>query len=229
MADDRYTIQRGDTLWDLARRWGTTVDELMRLNPQIQDRNKIYAGASMRQPVPASPPVSSQQSAPAGASLRRETVGDSSPVSPLKEMGIAGPGSLHDSGELPQMQFPGATLNAPAMNPVQQDAYQASQGMQTNPELAALQAAGLLAMIPAMTRGIPALAGAMPPALPQAGMLGNTVKGAVNWPGAAPSMSNVAPVFPNNPGAAAALVQGMLARQAAVPTAPNWSQILGGL
>lgn len=39
-----YTIVEGDTLNKLALKFGTTVDELMRLNPSIKDRNKIYAG-----------------------------------------------------------------------------------------------------------------------------------------------------------------------------------------
>jgi len=55
------------------------------------------------------------------------------------------------------------------------------------------------------TKGIGALAGAAPRAA-RAGMLGNTVKGAVNWPGAKPSLSNVAPV--GNPG----MVKAMLAK-----------------
>lgn len=39
-----YTIAEGDTLNKLAFKFGTTVDELMRLNPSIKDRNQIYAG-----------------------------------------------------------------------------------------------------------------------------------------------------------------------------------------
>jgi LysM repeat protein len=56
----RYEIQRGDTLWDLARKYGTTVDEIMRLNPHIKDRNKIYAGRTITLPDPpaAEPPKS---------------------------------------------------------------------------------------------------------------------------------------------------------------------------
>jgi|GEM_PF-3847805 lysozyme len=39
-----YTIKAGDTLSALAKKFGTTVSELMKLNPQIKDPNLIYAG-----------------------------------------------------------------------------------------------------------------------------------------------------------------------------------------
>jgi len=42
----------GDTLWSLARRFGTTVEELVRLN-NIADPDLIYAGAPLR--VPGAP------------------------------------------------------------------------------------------------------------------------------------------------------------------------------
>ena len=41
------TIKPGDTLSGLAKQYGTSVSELMKLNPQIKDRDKIYAGAKL--------------------------------------------------------------------------------------------------------------------------------------------------------------------------------------
>lgn len=41
-----YTLVWGDTLWSLAQRYGTTVEELARLN-QIPDPNRIAAGAQI--------------------------------------------------------------------------------------------------------------------------------------------------------------------------------------
>ncbi|HIS02838.1 MAG TPA: LysM peptidoglycan-binding domain-containing protein, partial [Candidatus Pullichristensenella avicola] len=38
-----YTVQRGDTLSEIAERFGTTVSELVRLN-SIADRDRIYPG-----------------------------------------------------------------------------------------------------------------------------------------------------------------------------------------
>jgi nucleoid-associated protein YgaU len=46
-----YTIKAGDTLSALARKFGTTVSELMRLNPQIKDPNLIYAGKTLKVPA----------------------------------------------------------------------------------------------------------------------------------------------------------------------------------
>jgi len=42
-----YTIKSGDTLSQIAKAQGTTVAELMRLNPQITNPNLIYAGKSL--------------------------------------------------------------------------------------------------------------------------------------------------------------------------------------
>jgi tyrosinase len=43
-----YVIQRGDTLRIIAARYGTTVDNLLALNPQIWNPNWIYAGQVIR-------------------------------------------------------------------------------------------------------------------------------------------------------------------------------------
>ena len=41
-----YRIRRGDTLWDIARRFDTTVDELAALN-HIADPDRIYVGETL--------------------------------------------------------------------------------------------------------------------------------------------------------------------------------------
>ena len=43
-----YTVQPGDTLSEIADKFGTTVSRLMELNPQIEDANLIYAGEIIR-------------------------------------------------------------------------------------------------------------------------------------------------------------------------------------
>lgn len=45
-----YTIQRGDTLSGIAKKYGTTVDTLMSLNPYITNKNLIYAGKTLNLP-----------------------------------------------------------------------------------------------------------------------------------------------------------------------------------
>jgi LysM repeat protein len=49
----RIGIQWGDTLSGLAAKYGTTVDALMKANPQIKDPNKIYAGDTLTIPADA--------------------------------------------------------------------------------------------------------------------------------------------------------------------------------
>ncbi len=43
-----YTVRSGDTLSGIAARFGTTLYALLRLNPQIQDPNRIYPGQIIR-------------------------------------------------------------------------------------------------------------------------------------------------------------------------------------
>lgn len=62
-----YTIQRGDTLSGLAKRFGTTVSELARLN-NIQDVNKIYAGNTLKLPETQKPASVPAQQASSNAS-----------------------------------------------------------------------------------------------------------------------------------------------------------------
>jgi LysM repeat protein len=45
-----YIVQRGDTLRIIANRFGTTVDAILRLNPQITNANLIFVGQSIRLP-----------------------------------------------------------------------------------------------------------------------------------------------------------------------------------
>lgn len=46
-----YTIQRGDTLRKIATRLNTTVDTILRVNPQIYNPNLIYAGQAINLPA----------------------------------------------------------------------------------------------------------------------------------------------------------------------------------
>lgn len=46
-----YTIQRGENLSYIARKFNTSVDNLLRENPQIRDKNLIYAGQKLNLPT----------------------------------------------------------------------------------------------------------------------------------------------------------------------------------
>lgn len=47
-APHSITIQHGDTLSQIAARYHTSVAHLLQLNPGIKDKNRIYAGNSLR-------------------------------------------------------------------------------------------------------------------------------------------------------------------------------------
>jgi hypothetical protein len=67
-----YTIRSGDTMWAIARRAKTTLEEIAKLNPQISDLSKISIGQVITLPdVPISDP-SKQPSAPISTFLVQE-------------------------------------------------------------------------------------------------------------------------------------------------------------
>lgn len=62
--EDSYKIAPGDNLSTLAKKFGTTVDALMKANPQIKDANRIQAGATLNVPGKGSEPKGSVRSGP---------------------------------------------------------------------------------------------------------------------------------------------------------------------
>lgn len=59
-----YTIQSGDTLSGIAKKYGTTVDTLMSLNPYITNKNLIYAGKTLNLPGQTTSSTTSSSSTP---------------------------------------------------------------------------------------------------------------------------------------------------------------------
>ncbi len=51
-ASFRYVVQVGDTLFFIARRFGTTVDAILAINPQITDPSRIFPGQVIMIPQP---------------------------------------------------------------------------------------------------------------------------------------------------------------------------------
>ncbi|TBW45987.1 LysM domain-containing protein [Marinobacter halodurans] len=70
MMASAYTVQAGDTLSRIAQKNNATVSGLMRLNPSIEDPNRIYTGQQLKlpgshgQPLTASPATDVSESAP---------------------------------------------------------------------------------------------------------------------------------------------------------------------
>lgn len=48
----RYRVRRGDTLSSIARQNNTTVANILALNPEIKDKNMIFAGSVITLPAP---------------------------------------------------------------------------------------------------------------------------------------------------------------------------------
>lgn len=46
-----YTIKKGDTLSAIAKKYNTTIENIMKANPSIKNPNKIYAGQVIQIPV----------------------------------------------------------------------------------------------------------------------------------------------------------------------------------
>ncbi len=49
-----YYVQRGDTLRNIASRWSTTVEEILKVNPKITNPNLIYVGQAINIPLSVS-------------------------------------------------------------------------------------------------------------------------------------------------------------------------------
>jgi len=72
-ASSGYTIQKGDTLTKIAKANNTTVDAIMKANPQITDPNKIAAGASLNLPGQSAAPAPQKPAAQPAAPTTRQT------------------------------------------------------------------------------------------------------------------------------------------------------------
>lgn len=78
-----YTVQKGDTLTSIAKKYGVTVPELLKANPSIKDPNLIKVGQVIT--IPGKP--SSPAAAPGTDPAKPET-GTVAPSSPPPSMGL---------------------------------------------------------------------------------------------------------------------------------------------
>ena len=47
-----YTLQEGDNIWDIAMKYGTTMEHILEINPQIEDETKMQIGEVIKLEVP---------------------------------------------------------------------------------------------------------------------------------------------------------------------------------
>ena len=74
-----YTIKKGDTLTSIAKAHKTDVETLAKNNPQIKDRDTIYAGSVMKVPAPRTEAPSTKEGA---VCLREEAPTARQPATP---------------------------------------------------------------------------------------------------------------------------------------------------
>ena len=48
----QYTLQEGDNIWDIAMKYGTTMEHILEINPQIEDETKMQIGEVIKLEVP---------------------------------------------------------------------------------------------------------------------------------------------------------------------------------
>ena len=47
----RYTVEKGDTLWNIAKRFDISLDDIIEANPQLKDPNMLQPGMVLNVPV----------------------------------------------------------------------------------------------------------------------------------------------------------------------------------
>lgn len=73
-----YTIQHGDTLSQLAQQFGVKLEELLKINPEIDDPDLIYAGQTLKLPNSPSYHDSKAQFSPSFLTAHRWVMENSS-------------------------------------------------------------------------------------------------------------------------------------------------------
>ena len=69
----QYKVKWGDTLWDLSRKYGVTIDAIVKANKQITDPHWIYTGDTLIIPTGGSSSSSNKSSSSSGKTSSTKT------------------------------------------------------------------------------------------------------------------------------------------------------------
>ena len=78
----RHTVSRGQSLYTIARTYGTTVSNIRQANPAITDPAKIFAGQVLRIPVGSQKSGTIDVNGFAFANISSDTLNNTLPTSP---------------------------------------------------------------------------------------------------------------------------------------------------
>ena len=118
-----YTIKRGDTLWDIARKYGTTIEEIEKIN-NIQNPNLIYPGQILR--ILTNSTMQGSETRGAGSITYTIKIGDTlSKIARIYGVSVSHIVEINDI-ENPNLIYPGQKLRITEstnmnLNPVSQD------------------------------------------------------------------------------------------------------------
>ncbi|MBS4024123.1 MAG: LysM peptidoglycan-binding domain-containing protein [Clostridia bacterium] len=113
----QYVVQPGDTLFLIARRFGTTVAAILAANPQITDPNRIFVGQVIT--IPVTPPVPTPPPTPPPG-VRQYVVQPGDTLFLIaRRFGTTVPAILAANPQItdPNVIFPGQIINIPVAVP----------------------------------------------------------------------------------------------------------------
>lgn len=120
-----YTVQKGDTLWAIARKYGTAVDEIVNING-ISNSNLIYPGEVLK--IPTNSTINGEETRGTGDIIYTVQRGDTlSKIARAYNVNISHIVELNDITN-PNLIYPGEKLritesNVATLSPIPQNNY----------------------------------------------------------------------------------------------------------
>jgi spore coat assembly protein SafA len=89
--ENTYIVKKGDTLWDIAQRFGVSLQELLKANPQIKNPDLIYPGQEIRIPLPESVKKAAQTANKIGVVIEKAVRSAFDRIASPKTQGVTSP------------------------------------------------------------------------------------------------------------------------------------------